>query len=118
MLTAEQIAVIAARALEDKKAKDVKVLKTREQTILADYFVICTAKSNKQVKALAEMLEEKLEERGEKPNHEDGMRDGKWAVLDYASVIVHIFNDETRMFYCLEKLWTDGGNVEKYVGKD
>ena len=104
--------------LDEHKAVDITILNVEHLTVMTDYFVICTAKSNKQVKALAEMLEEKLEERGEKPNHEDGLRDGKWAVLDYGSVIVHIFNDETRMFYCLEKLWTDGGNVEKYVPKD
>lgn len=104
--------------LDEHKAVDITILNVEHLTVMTDYFVICTAKSNKQVKALAEMLEEKLEEHGEKPNHEDGLRDGKWAVLDYGSVIVHIFNDETRMFYCLEKLWTDGKNVEKYVPKD
>ena len=118
MLEPKEIALLAAKALDAKKGKDIKVLEIDKITTLADYFVICTAKSNKQVKALAEMLEEKLEEQGEKPNHEDGLRDGKWAVLDYGSVIVHIFNDETRMFYCLEKLWTDGKNVEKYVPND
>ena len=104
--------------LDEHKAVDITILNVEHLTVMTDYFVVCTAKSNKQVKALAEMLEEKLEEQGEKPNHEDGLRDGKWAVLDYGSVIVHIFNDETRMFYCLEKLWTDGKNVEKYVPKD
>lgn len=104
--------------LDEHKAVDITILNVEHLTVMTDYFVICTAKSNKQVKALAEMLEEKLEELGEKPNHEDGLRDGKWAVLDYASVIVHIFNDETRMFYCLEKLWTDGKNVEKYEPKN
>ena len=104
--------------LDEHKAVDITILNVEHLTVMTDYFVICTAKSNKQVKALAEMLEEKLEDFGEKPNHEDGLRDGKWAVLDYGSVIVHIFNDETRMFYCLEKLWTDGKNVEKYLPED
>ena len=90
------------------------VLNVAHLTVVADYFVICTARSNKQVKALAEYLEEKLGDEGVTVLRTDGVREGKWAVLDYGSVIVHIFNDDTRMFYCLEKLWTDGDNVSFY----
>ena len=86
-------------------------------TVIADYFVICTARSNKQVKALAEYVSESMEEAGVQTLRSDGVREGKWAVLDFGSVIVHIFNDDTRMFYCLEKLWTSGDNVEFYPAK-
>ena len=117
MLTPREIAEAAVRTLDAKMAKDIKLLCTTEQTVLADYFVICTARSNKQVKALAEYVEEKLDEAGVPTLRSDGVREGKWAVLDLGSVIVHIFNDDTRMFYCLEKLWSDGGNVEFYPAK-
>lgn len=102
--------------LDENRAVDITVLKVEHLTVVSDYFVICTGKSNRQVRALAENLEEKLAEREISPLRSDGVRDGKWAVLDYGSVIVHIFNDDTRMFYCLEKLWSDGENIEIYKG--
>ncbi len=105
---------IICRELDEHKAFDITVLDVEHLTVMTDYFVICTAKSNKQVKALAEFVEEKLEEYNIRPSHTDGMTEGKWAVLDYGGVIVHIFNDETRMFYCLEKLWSDGENMKRY----
>ncbi len=105
---------IICAELDEHKAVDITILDVAHLTVVADYFVICTAKSNKQVKALAEFVEEKLEEHDLHPIHSDGIKDGKWACLDYGEVIVHIFNDETRMFYCLEKLWADGKNVSKY----
>lgn len=101
------------KELDEKKAVDITVLNVSKLTVVADYFVICTGKSNRQIKALAEHLQEKLELDGVKCLRTDGMADGKWVVLDYGTVIVHIFNDDTRMFYCLEKLWSDGSNVEK-----
>ncbi len=106
---------LICKELDDKKAVDITVLNVRNLTVIADYFVICTGRSNKQVKSTAEYLIEKLEkEDGVKCLRHDGVEDGKWAVLDYGSVLVHIFNDDTRVFYCLEKLWTDGNNVEFY----
>lgn len=105
---------IVCRELDEHKAVDITILDVQHLTVMTDFFVICTAKSNKQVKALAEFVEEKLEKYDVKPFHTDGLTDGKWAVLDFGSVIVHIFNDETRMFYCLEKLWSDGGNIRKF----
>ena len=103
--------------MDERKAVDITVLKVTHLTVLADYFVICTARSNKQVKALAEYVSESMEEAGVQTLRSDGVREGKWAVLDFGSVIVHIFNDDTRMFYCLEKLWADGDNVEFYPAK-
>ena len=108
-MSPEEIKNAVCKELDERKAVDITVLNVADLTVIADYFVICTARSNKQVKALAEYVEEKLEEAG--------VREGKWAVLDLGSVIVHIFNDDTRMFYCLEKLWSDGGNVEFYPAK-
>lgn len=113
----EEIKNAICKELDERKAVDITVLNVAHLTVLADYFVICTARSNKQVKALAEYVEEKMEENGVLVLRSDGVREGKWAVLDFGSVIVHVFNDDTRMFYCLEKLWTDGENVEFYPAK-
>lgn len=108
---------IICEELEEHKAVDITVLYVEHLTVMADYFVICTAKSARQVNALGEFVIERTEKEGLRPLHTDGLGDGKWCVLDYGGVIVHIFNDETRMFYCLEKLWSDGGNIEKYPNK-
>lgn len=113
----EEIKNAICKELDERKAVDITVLNVAHLTVLADYFVICTARSNKQVKALAEYVEEKMEENGVPVLRSDGVREGKWAVLDFGSVIVHVFNDDTRVFYCLEKLWTDGENVEFYPAK-
>ena len=113
----EEIKNAICKELDERKAVDITVLNVAHLTVLADYFVICTARSNKQVKALAEYVEEKMEKNGVPVLRSDGVREGKWAVLDFGSVIVHVFNDDTRMFYCLEKLWTDGENVEFYPAK-
>lgn len=116
-MSPEEIKDAVCKELDERKAVDITVLKVTHLTVLADYFVICTARSNKQVKALAEYVSESMEDAGVQTLRSDGVREGKWAVLDFGSVIVHIFNDDTRMFYCLEKLWADGDNVEFYPAK-
>ena len=116
-MSPEEIKNAVCKELDERKAVDITVLNVSHLTVVADYFVICTARSNKQVKALAEYVSEKLEDAGVPTLRSDGVREGKWAVLDFGSVIVHVFNDDTRMFYCLEKLWTDGDNVEFYAAK-
>ncbi len=113
-MEAEKLKDLICRELDEKSATDITVLDVAHMTVIADYFVICTAKSNAHVRALAEHLEEKIEEAGERILRTDGVKDGKWAVLDTGGVIVHIFNDDTRMFYCLEKLWSDGNNLNKF----
>lgn len=89
----------------DKKAEDIVSLSVAEKTIMSDFFVICTGRSTTQVKALVQSVEDKLEEDGIFVTRKEGVREGRWAVLDYGSVIVHIFNSDTRDFYALEKLW-------------
>ena len=111
MLTAEQIAVIAAKALEDKKAKDVKILKTAEQTVLADYFVICSGSTAPHIKALVDEVDRKLSEAGEPPIRREGLRSDIWVLMDFGSVIVHVFTEEARKFYNLERLWSDSEEV-------
>ena len=110
-LTPEQMAAIAAEALEDKKAKDVKILKTAEQTVLADYFVICSGSSAPHIKALVDEVDRKLSEAGEPPIRREGLRSDIWVLMDFGSVIVHVFTEEARKFYNLERLWSDSEEV-------
>jgi len=112
MLSAAQIAAIAAKALDDKKAKDVLVLKTAEQTVIADYFVICNGSSAPHVKALVDEVDKQLSEAGEPPVRREGMRSDIWVLMDFGCVIVHIFTDEARQFYNLERLWSDAQQID------
>ncbi len=98
--------------LDAKKAQEIKLLAVEEQTILADYFILCTGTSNTQVKALAGEVEFKLEQAGVHLRRMEGYQEGSWIVMDYSSVILHIFHRETRDFYQLEKLWSDAENVD------
>lgn len=112
MLNAEQIAAIAAKALDDKKAKDIKVMRTTEQTIVADYFVICNGTSSTHIKALVDEVDHQLSEAGEPPIRREGMRSDIWVLMDFGCVIVHVFTDEARKFYNLERLWSDAEVVD------
>ena len=111
MLTPEEIAKISWKALDDKKAKDIKILKTAEQTVLADYFVICNGTSSTHVKALVNEVDSQLSEAGEPPVRREGLRSDIWVLMDFGSVIVHIFTEEARQFYNLERLWSDAREV-------
>ena len=112
MLTPAQIAAIAAKALDEKKARDVKVLKTTEQTVLADYFVICNGTSSTHIKALVDEVDKQLSEAGEPPMRREGLRSDIWVLMDFGCVIVHVFTDESRKFYNLERLWSDAEVVD------
>ena len=112
MLSEKEMTAIAVKALDDKQGKDIKVLHTAAQTTLADYFIICNGTSNTQVRALAEAVEEALSKAGEEPHHIEGHRGGQWTLMDYSSVVVHIFTDEGREFYGLERLWSDADPVD------
>lgn len=100
--------------LSNHKAEDIVSIDVREKTEVADYFVIAGGRSMTHTRALIELLEEELDKEGFAPIRRDGVREGRWAVLDYGDVIVHIFNDESRLFYHLENLWGNGDNVKKY----
>lgn len=112
MLTAAQIASIASKALEDKKARDVKILRTTEQTVLADYFVICNGTSSTHIKALVDEVDKQLSEAGEPPVRREGLRSDIWVLMDFGCVIVHVFTDEARKFYDLERLWSDSEVID------
>lgn len=106
-ISPKETADVIIKILDSKKASDIKLLHVEKQTIIADYFVICTGTSNTQIKSLAYEVMDKLEIGGLPHLHIEGENSGNWVILDYASVIVHIFNREMRDFYKLEKLWQD-----------
>ena len=97
-----QLAVLLAKALDSKKGGDLKVLKTEGITTLADYFVICTATSNTQIKAMSDACEEAAEGSGERAHHIEGHRGGIWLLMDF----------EARKFYDLERLWSDAEEID------
>jgi len=114
-ITSKNLAIEVCKALADKRGKDIVALYVREKTDLCDYFIIASGSNAPQIRAMGERVEELVErELGLVPSRTEGVRDGRWAVIDYGDVIVHIFNDETRLFYHLERLWTDGGNLQSF----
>ena len=109
MKSAKELALLAARALADKKAKEIQALEISELTTLAEYFVIATGSSNTQINALVDNVEKVLHEEAEEdPLHREGYRGGTWVLLDYGCIAVHVFSSEAREFYGLERLWRDG----------
>ena len=111
-MTSYEMAMLLAKALDSKKGEDIKVLKTEELTTLADYFVLCTAGSSTQVKAMSDACEEAMEKNGEQAHHIEGHRGGTWLLMDFSSVVVHVFTDEARKFYDLERLWADAQEID------
>jgi len=103
---------IAVQAAEDKKAYDVTVLDISEISVIADYFVICSGRSSTQVQAIVESIQEKLEKEGITALRREGFREGKWVLLDYGDVIIHVFQEAERQFYKLERLWGDARVVK------
>ncbi|MBE6681403.1 MAG: ribosome silencing factor [Ruminococcaceae bacterium] len=115
---AKKIALLAAKALDEKKAKDIKILYVNKQTIIADYFVIAAGTSRTQVNALADEVEYKLGLEDIQPTKIEGRGQGTWVLLDYDSVLVHVFNPQSREFYNLEKLWADGEEIPFEMTED
>lgn len=95
------------KTLQDKKAKDIKVLDISDLSTLCDYFVIATGTSTTHVQSLCDNVEENMDKEGYQLHHKEGFRSGRWILLDYYDVVVHIFYEEERKFYNLERLWVD-----------
>ena len=115
-IKSKELAIAVCKALADKRGKDIVALYVREKTDLCDYFIIASGRNAPQIRAMGERVEELVErDLGIVPSRTEGVRDGRWAVVDYGDVIVHIFNDETRLFYHLERLWADGDNIKKVL---
>ena len=111
MYTAKEVALAATKALDSKKGLNIKLLKINEISSLADYFLICTGTSNTHVKTLCDFAEYTMEQLGEPLLGREGHRGNSWELLDYGSVVVHVFTDEARKFYDLERLWADAEQV-------
>ena len=99
------------KVLDDKKAEDIKVIKTSEHTIISDYFIVANGTSNTHVKALADEVECEMSKKGIEPMHIEGRATG-WILLDYNDVLVHVFQPESRQYYNIERLWNDAARVD------
>lgn len=111
-MTSLETAKMAVKALNSKKALDIKVIKIQDISAIADYFVIATGTSSTHVKALADEVEAQLDEAGISVSHVEGYRSNSWILLDYVDVVVHVFSDEAREYYDLERLWQDGEIID------
>ena len=112
MRTPKEVAAIAAKALDDRKGVDIALLEIAEVTTLADHFLICTGTSSTHVKALCDSVEEALDNAGEPALRREGHRGGTWVLLDYGCLVDHVFTEETRHFYDLERLWGDAKKID------
>ncbi len=112
MKTPIELAEIAARALEEKKADNISVLEITDLTVMADYFVICTGSSNTHLKTLCDAVEEALENAGEKLDHVEGRGGGTWVLMDFGCVVVHLFTQDMRAHYDLERVWQDAKKIK------
>lgn len=104
-----------AELLDKKGALDIQILEVGHMTSITDYFLIASGRNTMSVRSLAEDLEDKLAEEDILPRRTEGLRESRWIVLDYTSVIVHIFHPEERQYYNIERLWQDGGNQVEFV---
>ena len=112
MLTPREIAIEVTKALDAKKGMDIKLLRIDDVSSLADYFLICTGTSNTHVKTLCDYAEYTLEQLGEPMLGREGHRGSAWELLDYGTIVVHVFTEEARKFYDLERLWADAEVVD------
>ncbi|MBR5570863.1 MAG: ribosome silencing factor [Oscillospiraceae bacterium] len=111
-MSAKEVAYEVTKALDMKKGMNIKLLKIDQVSSLADYFLICTGTSNTHVKTLCDHAEYTLEQMGESLLGREGHRGNSWELLDYGSIVVHVFTEEAREFYSLERLWADAEDVD------
>jgi ribosome-associated protein len=97
----------AAQAASDKLAENIIAFDVSEQLVITDAFLLCSAPNDRQVKAIVDEIEDRLRRVGAKPVRREGERDGRWVLLDYAEIVVHVQHEEERAFYALERLWRD-----------
>ncbi len=113
-MNSNEMAKLICETLVSKKGQDIVKIDVRDKTILADYFIITSGKSGPSVKALANYAIEAVEKEGGEVRRVEGMSTSRWVVVDFGDVILHVFHDETRLFYNLERLWVGNDNVEKF----
>ena len=110
-MNSKEMAKLVCHALEEKKAEDIKVINIEEVSVLADYFIIASRTNYNQVQAMADNVEELLGKADVTPKQIEGYQTANWILMDYRDVIVHIFDEENRLFYDLERIWRDGKNI-------
>lgn len=112
-LTAEEKSKLIAKAASDKKALDIVIMNMHDLTTTTDYFVVCSATSSTQIRAIADNIEEEMSNAGEEFLHKEGYRNAEWILIDFGNCIVHVFTEEARRFYGLESLWGEAP-IEHY----
>ena len=110
--TEKMMAQIACKAIDDKKGQDIKVIDIHTVSVIADYFVIASGTNSNQVQASVDNVEEQLGRAGFEAKQIEGNRNSSWILMDYGDVIVHVFDEENRLFYDLERIWRDGKVLE------
>lgn len=107
----KEMAKLAYKALDEKKAMDLKIIDIAEVSTIADYFIIASGGNQNQVQAMVDNVEEKLGKAGYEPKQIEGTRSSSWILMDYGDLIVHVFDEENRLFYDLERIWRDGHTI-------
>ena len=110
--------IFCAQAALEKKAFDITIVELKKASSLTDYFLICSGRSDRQVQAIAQSIEEKMGKQGIRPLGEEGMREGRWVLMDYDDVVIHIFYDQVRHYYDLEGLWIEAPRINPPKEKD
>lgn len=110
-MNSKEMAKLICQALEEKKEEDIKIINIEEVSVLADYFIIASGTNRNQVQAMSDNVEEVLGKAGVVPKQIEGYQTANWILLDYGDVIVHVFDEENRLFYDLERIWRDGKAV-------
>jgi len=118
MMEARKLAELCASKCLEKKGENVVILDLESRSSVADFFVVCSGFSDRQVAAIAETVADDLSKQGVKPLSKEGMHDGRWALIDFGPVIVHIFRDQMRDFYSLESLWGDAPRIRVQDGEE
>ena len=108
MSIGKEMAKLACKALEDKKGKDIKVIDIHEVSVIADYFVLASGTNQNQVQAMVDNVEEQRGHAGFEAKQIEGTKNSSWILMDYGDLIVHVFDEENRLFYDLERIWRDG----------
>ena len=110
--TEKMMAQIACKAIDDKKGQDIKIIDIHNVSVIADYFVIASGTNSNQVQAIVDNVEEQLGRAGFEAKQIEGNRNSSWILMDYGDLIVHVFDEENRLFYDLERIWRDGKVLE------
>lgn len=107
----KEMARLAYQAMEDKKARDIRIIDISEISVLADYFLIASGSNKNQVQAMVDNVQEELHKAGFVPKQVEGYNSANWILLDYGDIIIHVFDEENRLFYDLDRIWRDGSVI-------